>query len=143
MANARSVIVQKYKVIINGTELPDVVSVAGIGLGEEGTVEAAEVDQKVDVSDGVRKIDPITIKIQKKKGLKAFSHMKDWWDNRATDYKDVSISIWDKLMTEELHRYFFPECEIKSWKEEDQERASPKIGVVTCILLPYGAELVV
>ena len=139
---SRSVIVQKYKVIVDGTELPDVISVAGIGLGEEGTVEASEVDQKVDVSDGVRKIDPVTIKIQKKKGLKTFKFMKDWWDNRATAYKDVSIAIWDKLMTEELHRYFYAECEIKSWKEEDQEQASPKVGTVECILLPYGAELV-
>ena len=140
--SARSTYVQKFKVVIDGTDIPDVVNVEGLGLGEEGTVEAPEPDRKVDISDGVTKLDPITLTINKKRNLKAFQYFLDWHAKRATDFRDVSIVILDKLRTEELHRYFYSECEIKSWKEETQEQASPKIGAIMVILLPYDVELI-
>lgn len=126
--------VQKYKVFINGQEIPDIISIDGLGLGEEGTVEVPEVDRKLEISDGVRTVSAITIRFMKKRGLKTFNFMKDWWDNRGTEYKDVSFALMDKLHQEELHRYFYPSCEITSWTEETQEQGSPKLGAVECIL---------
>ena len=140
--SGRSVHVQKFKVFINGTERPDIISVDGISLGEEGTVEVSEQGLAVDVSDGRRKLKALILRFQKKRGLKTFTYFHDWWKNRHTEFRDISIVFYDKGYTEELHRYYYKECEMHTWNEDTQDRSDPKIAQVECSFLPYDGEII-
>lgn len=131
-----------FKVQIDGVVLNDIISAAGFDLGEEGQIEVPEDDRIAMISNGRRKIPELTLKYRLLKGTTGdggtHKFFTRWWDSRAGNNKDITVVWLERDRKTEIFRWVYEDCEFASMKGEDQEYASPKLGIIELKFLPYN-----
>ena len=136
-------LIVRYKVEIDNQDIfgSDIISIAGFNLGEEGSIEVPEWDRNAIISDGKRKIQPITLKYRLMRGLQTHTYFKEWWDERNTSNRDIVVIWTSRDFNNELFRWVFLDCEFNKFTGEDQELGATKLGVIECGFLPYEVDM--
>lgn len=133
-----------FKVQIGSTILNDIIAVNGFDLGEEGQIEVPEDDRIAMISNGRRKIPELVMKYRLIKGSTAdggtHKFFKDWWDAKEGNNKDVTVIWLERDRKTEIFRWIYEDCEFAGFKGEDQEYASPKLGIIEMKFLPYDVK---
>lgn len=134
-----------FAVEIDGVRVKDIISAAGFTLGEEGQIEVPEDDRIASIADGRRKIPELTMKYRLLKtstdsgGTHKF--FSEWWKTREGNNKVVTIIWLQRDRKTEIMRWTYADCEFVGFKGEDQEYASPKVGVMELKFLPYDIDM--
>lgn len=146
----RNAVLVRYKVYIEDedtssggtgggsvTPMDDVTMVGGLSLGEEGTITVPEWDRDVELSNGKRKIAPLTLKYKLKgKTIPTHKFFANWWANRNSICKKVRVEILNRAW-ELQYTFVYLGVEFAGFKMEDQDLGSPKLGIWECTLRPY------
>lgn len=125
----------------------DITKVGGLNLGEEGSVTVPEWDRVTEISDGKRKLVPITLSYMLKAvapddpTMKAFEFFMRWFKYRASVTMRADIDITNRNW-ETLYTFAAKGVEMTSHKMEDQDLGTPKLGVWDVVLRPYDIKLV-
>lgn len=124
-------VVQKFKLIINGEEIPDILEIDGVGLGEDGETTAYEPDEEVTLKTWVRSAGKLTVSFYCKDDKSTFNYFLSWYESRFTDYRTVAVAMFDPSMTNEQYRYIYESCEIGNWMQEAVTRESPEAARIS------------
>lgn len=130
-----------FAVEIDGKRIRDVVSIAGFTLGEEGQIEVPEDDRKASIADGRRKIPELVMKYRLLKHSTSeggtHKYFNDWWEKREGDNRVVTVIWLERDRKTEIMRWTYIDCEFCGFTGEDQDYASPKVGMMNMKFLPY------
>lgn len=118
----------------------DVFSVSGLGMGDQGTVTLTQQDRIVELPDGIRRFDPLTISFRFNEvdpvSLILKQKIYQWYNERNTRTYDIEIFVTDKKFCLR-YAYKYVGSSIKSIKENDKEVGRSDIPVITATFLPY------
>jgi hypothetical protein len=122
----------------NGTyqTVPDITSVNGFDLGEEGTIEVPEWDRDVMVANGKRKVGEVSLKFRIMQNMQTFAYFKEWWDNRGGDNRTIKVT-WCKRNWVPILEWIFEDNEFAKFGGEDQELGTVKLGYIENKFYPY------
>ena len=130
-----------FAVEIDGQRISDIISAAGFDMGEEGQVEVPEDDRIASIANGRRKIPEFVIKYrllkQSTQAGGTHKYFTDWWNAREGDNRVITIIWLERDRKTEIMRWTYADCEFVGFKGEDQDYASPKVGVMELKFLPY------
>jgi hypothetical protein len=136
----------RFLVLLGGPEekskiyVKDVYSISGLGMGDQGTVTLTQQDKTVELPDGIRKFDPLTIAFRfNEKDKSSFSFKErlfKWYNERSTRTYDLDIFITNRNFNIR-YAYRYIGSSIKSLKENDKELGRSEIPVTTATFLPY------
>lgn len=133
-----------FAVEIDGKRISDITSWAGFTLGEEGQIEVPEDDRIASIADGRRKIPSVSCKYRLlKSSLQeggTHKYFSDWWDAREGDNRTITVVWLERDRKTEIMRWTYVDCEFSGFKGEDQDYASPKVGVMELTFLPYDIQ---
>lgn len=133
-----------FAVVVDTTRVYDIISAAGFDMGEEGQIEVPEDDRIASIANGRRKIPEFTLKYRllatsmDTKGTHKF--FTDWWKTREQNNKTITVVWLRRDRSKEIFRWVYQDCEFVGFKGEDQEYASPKVGIMECKFLPYDVD---
>lgn len=126
---------EKYKIPIL-----DVISVSGLGMGDQGTVTLTQQDRVVEIPDGIRKLPQLTLTFRFKNFEVISMAVKDklfeWYNNRSTKTYDIDVFITNKTFCPS-HAYRYLGSSIKDIKENDKEIGKADFSIITAIFTPY------
>ncbi len=152
---------QGYQLFTNCTK------VTGLTLGEEGTVEVPQWGVTGMMSDGQRKLSPISMDFRIENSITASNAtaattvapgatgpasvagiqttnntalLFNMFENRGNAKYDINVYITNRAF-QTLFVYSFTNCDMRSIKTEDQELGSPKLGTITAEFLPLDVVL--
>jgi len=125
-----------------------ITKIGGISLGEEGEVEIPDWDVVGLVSDGKRKLTTLTLQARAKTSLKnnqaslddGLSVLTEFYKARHAVAANFYVFITDRSWNV-LWYYLFENCTLKSFKQEDQELGTPKLGFVDIDAAPENVYL--
>lgn len=150
MASKINALLINFKVEIedmsgNVTKLKDIIAFNGFKLGEEGTIEVPEDDRIASISNGRRKIPETTLKYRLIKGTTedggTHKYFYNWWEKRSGDNRTIRVIWLERDRVTEIFRWIYSDAEFAGFTGEDQDYASPKLGVLECKFLPYDAQM--
>lgn len=120
--------------------VPGVTRVTGLALGEEGSIEVPEWETKSIISDGKRALPTLGLQARVDADLRGFTLFSGIFNERAAATLDFKIFIckrnWDPL-----YAYYYKDCEIRGFNQEDQELGASKLGLVDMVFAPYNVFL--
>jgi len=133
-----------FAVEIEGRRISDIIACTGFTLGEEGQIEVPEDDRIASIADGRRKIPAVTMKYRLLKSSTAeggtHKYFSDWWTAREGDNRTITVVWLERDRKTEIMRWTYVDCEFSAFKGEDQDYASPKVGVMEMTFLPYDIQ---
>lgn len=120
--------------------VPGLTRVTGLSLGEEGTIEVPEWESKAMISDGKRSLPTLGLQFRVDSDLRTFKLISGLFENRASITLDVNVYI-TKRDWSPLYIYYYQDCEIRSFTQEDQELGQSKLGIIDAVFAPYNVLL--
>lgn len=124
--------------------IPNITRVTGISLGEEGEIEVPEWDRKARISDGKRTLPTLGMQLrvdgELPPGSETLHFFARWFNFRHNTRFDILVDITRRDFSV-MYTYQYVACEIRSFKQEDQELGATKIGLVDMDFAPYDVQL--
>lgn len=122
------------------------IKVTGLGLGEEGTVTVPQWGVNGILADGQRTLSGVTLDFRVENSLPVTvgttktEILADMFDKRASSKYDLRIAITGRDF-KAMFVYAYDNCDLRSFKSEDQEIGASKLGTVMLEFLPLDARL--
>ena len=120
----------KKRVLIDGIEYPGLVACSEI-KDEEGIIEAPEFSRIIPIKNGMKKLDPVTVKYAIRRNTNTHDAYYDWFNN--DEEHDVTIICTDANGIEVL-RWLLRDCELSSFLEGPYEASAPEYYSITCVI---------
>jgi len=108
---------KKIKIEIDGEEIPGLVSLTEI-LDEEGLIEVSGFSRKVNISDGVKMLQPIDVVYKVERDTQTLVFFRDWYYN--DERHDVTFIFTDATAVE-VDRLVWPQCENTLFSKGDYD----------------------
>lgn len=120
--------------------LKDVISVSGLGLGDQGSVTLTQQDRIVEIPDGIRTLPNLTISMRFSFRDPTSEIVKtklfEWYNSRSTKVYDVQVYITNKSFCVQ-HSYKYIGSSIKNISENDKEMGRSEFSIITATIVPY------
>ena len=129
----RNDIAAKVRLLIDGTEIPDLVWVGDLDV-EQQMIEVPEFNTIRNIGNGVTKIPVIPAKYKITKGGSALAFFRNWYYNKETH--DVTVVHTDASGTE-ISRDLAPGAWCAKFKQPEYDAASPKYAQFETLMVPF------
>jgi hypothetical protein len=129
----RNDLAEKKRVLIDGEEIPGLVSFAEIPL-EKGQLEVPEFKKIRRIQNGITTIPAIQITYKISKDTNTLQFMKDWYFN--DEEHDVTVIRTDASGTE-FARTLLPSCECVRYYEPPYDAGNPTYAQVQITISPW------
>ena len=125
------------------------VKVTGLSLGEEGTVTVPQWGVNGLLADGQRTLSPLALDFRVEDQVAStyavasannMDMLVQMFSKRFIYKYQIEVAITDRGF-KTLFIYKFKECDMRTFKSDDQELGAGKLGVIMCEFLPLDVEL--
>lgn len=128
---------EKKKVIIDGVEIPGLVSVAEITL-EKSTIEVPSFSRIRLIQSGIIKLPAISLKYRVDRDTETLNFWQNYHQNN--EIHDVELIRTDATGTE-FARRLLPQCECNKMTDPGYDAANPEYASITIELIPWDIKL--
>lgn len=139
-------LLNRYIVSLSGRDvripipIADIISISGLGMGDQGTVTLTQQDRIVEIPDGIRKLPNLTVEFRFKPFDPVSSLFKnrlfDWYNKRNTQTYDLTIFVTNRTFCP-THAYKYIGCSIKNLTENDKSMGKSDFSIITATFIPY------
>lgn len=129
----RNDMAEKKRILIDGEEIPGLVSIAEIPL-EKGQLEVPEFAKIRRIQNGISTMPAIEMTYKIARDTETLDFFKDWYF--GDEQKDVTIIRTDGAGVE-FARTLMPSCECVRYVEPEFDAANPVFAQVRVTILPW------
>lgn len=137
---ARYIVVMSGKGIKVPVPLMDIVSISGLGMGDQGTITLTQQDRIVELPDGIRRLPQLTLsfRFDSKNPSSVFAKDKlfEWYNKRNTQTYDLDVFITNRTFCPQ-HGYRYLGSSIKNITENDKSMGKADLSIITAVFIPY------
>jgi len=132
----KNAMAEKRKILVDNTELPGLVKVAGLPL-EEGTIEVPGFNIKRSIQNGVIVVAPFDATYKLERSTKTRDFLNNWKMNR--EQHDVTIIQCD-ASGQEFGRYLAPQCGLSKLDPGEADLGNPNYAHLDITFVPYDLQ---
>jgi hypothetical protein len=139
-----------FAVIPSGGKIfTNCVKVTGLNMGDEGTVTVPQWGVNGLMADGQRTLSPLALDFRVEDQIpetfavataKLTDYVVAMFANRSAYKYQIEVAVTDRAF-KALFIYRFKDCDMKSFKSDDQEIGGGKLGMIMTEFLPNDVEL--
>ncbi len=136
----------RYIVSLSGRDVrvpipvADIISVSGLGMGDQGVVTLTQQDRIIEIPDGIRNLPDLTIEFRFKPydliSVAIKDRLFEWYNKRNTQTYDLSIFITNRTFCP-IHAYKYVGCSINNITENDKSMGKSEFSIITAVFTPY------
>jgi hypothetical protein len=134
----RNDIALKRRVLIDGAELPGLVSVSEIKF-EKNVIEAPEFSYIRNIQNGITKVPQFDMVWKIDKGSSTLPFLRSWYFNNEVH----EVIVIDTDATgQAFQQYICQACEMTSIGDPEYDAANPNYAKLTCHVIPFNIQMI-